>query len=102
MTAPIGCTAQVVTARGERGDGPLASSLRRPPANLTRLSEINGGTFPAELIARVIDGRKPIKGHGGGDMPVWGDAFSRTDDPTPVAERISRVVRYLESIQARP
>jgi mono/diheme cytochrome c family protein len=85
-----------------KGDGPLASSLRRPPVDLTRLAQSNGGTFPAELVARVIDGRNPVKGHGGGDMPVWGDAFSRSDEQTPVAERISRVVRYLESIQVKP
>lgn len=81
------------------GDGPLASSLRRPPTNLTQLSKAHGGTFPSDLVAQVIDGRKPVKGHGGGEMPVWGDAFSRSDERTPIPERISRVVRFLESIQ---
>lgn len=85
-------------ARGT-GDGPLASSLRRPPTNLTLLASSHGGTFPSDLIAQVIDGRKPVKGHGGGEMPVWGDAFSRSDERTPIPERISRIVRFLESIQ---
>ena len=81
------------------GDGPLASTLRRPPTNLTQLTKTHGGTFPSDLIAQVIDGRKPVKGHGGGEMPVWGDAFSRSDERTPIPERISRVVRFLESNQ---
>lgn len=82
-----------------RGDGPLASSLRRPPTNLTELTKKTGGSFPSDLVAQVIDGRKPVKGHGGGEMPVWGDAFSRSDEVTPIPERIARVVRFLESIQ---
>lgn len=81
------------------GDGPLASTLRRPPTNLTLLTKKNAGMFPSDLVAQVIDGRKPVKGHGGGEMPVWGDAFSRSDERTPIPERISRVVRFLESIQ---
>ena len=83
------------------GDGPLASTLRRTPRDLTTLAASNGGHFPADLVAQVIDGRKPAKGHGGGEMPVWGDAFSRSDEHTPVADRIGRVVRYLESLQGR-
>jgi hypothetical protein len=35
-------------------------------------------------------------------MPVWGDAFAKTADTTPVDEKIRRLVRYLESIQVKP
>src|SRR5690349_17618989 len=62
------------------GDGPLAAHLRRPPANLTLLGQRNHGVFSREMIAQIIDGRKPLAGHGGGDMPVWGDAFDRSVD----------------------
>lgn len=79
----------------------MAAMLSKPPADLTRIAKRNGGTFPSELIAKVIDGRSAVKGHGGGDMPVWGDAFAKSSDPTPPAEKIARVVTYLESIQAR-
>lgn len=82
-----------------KGDGPMAAVLTKRPADLTQISRRNGGTFPSEVIAKVIDGRTPVKGHGGGEMPVWGDAFSRSADPTPVAERIARVVAYLETVQ---
>ena len=52
----------------------------------------------------MIDGRKPVKGHGGADMPVWGDVFSRAvegGDPIVVQKRIEALVAYLEGIQAR-
>jgi mono/diheme cytochrome c family protein len=85
-----------------RGDGPIAPHLRVPPANLTEFAKRNG-TFDAALVAQVIDGRNPVRGHGGGDMPVWGDAFSaaRGATPTAVDGRIRALVRYLETIQVK-
>jgi mono/diheme cytochrome c family protein len=85
-----------------KGDGPLASSLKTPPANLTLIASRNGGTFSSDQVSRIIDGRSPVKGHGGGDMPVWGDAFGKSNDAMPVTEKIRRLVVYLESIQAKP
>lgn len=85
--------------RDARGDGPLASSLRRRPPDLTRLAAVNGGTFPAEMVARVIDGRRPLKGHGGGEMPVWGDAFANSSERTAPEERIARLVAFIEKLQ---
>jgi nucleotide-binding universal stress UspA family protein/mono/diheme cytochrome c family protein len=88
-----------------RGDGPLASSMRRKPADLTEIAKRNGGDYPGELVFRTIDGRKPIRGHGGPDMPVWGDAFERArdgGDTERVKKMIQSLVDYLETIQARP
>ena len=87
-----------------RGDGPLASSMRRKPANLTEIAKRNGGLFPSELVFRTIDGRQPVRGHGGPDMPVWGDAFMKSGagaDPQSVRETIDSLVRFIESLQAR-
>ena len=87
-----------------RGDGPLADSMRRRPSNLTEIAKRNKGVFPSEEMLRVIDGRQPVKGHGGPDMPVWGDVFARSvdgSDPAVVQARIKALVAYLESIQAR-
>jgi len=84
------------------GNGPLASMLHRRPPDLTLIAVRNGGTFPTERVARTIDGRAPIKGHGGGEMPVWGDAFSRSSDPAPPSEKIAQLVSFLASIQAKP
>ena len=88
-----------------RGDGPLAQSMSRKPANLTEMAKRNGGQFPSEMAFRTIDGRQPIRGHGGPDMPVWGDAFARSrdgGDPARVKRMIEHLVGYLESIQLRP
>ena len=86
-----------------KGTGPLASSLKRRPADLTALAKTNGGTFPREMVGKVIDGREPVKGHGGGDMPVWGDAFERSQDagPQAVKDRIDALVEYISNIQAK-
>lgn len=88
-----------------RGDGPVASAMSRKPANLTEIAKRNGGTFPSELVFKTIDGRQPVRGHGGPDMPVWGDALSRSREAGD-AERVKAVIKslvdYLESIQLRP
>lgn len=89
---------------GARGDGPLAPSMNRKPADLTEIAKRNGGVFPTELVFRTIDGKKPVRGHGGPDMPVWGDAFARSRDggsEDKVKQMIESLVNYLESIQAR-
>ena len=54
-----------------KGDGPLAESMRRRPANLTEIGKRNKGEFPADEAFKTIEGRRPGKGHGGPDMPVW-------------------------------
>lgn len=88
-----------------KGNGPLADSLRKPPPDLTQFTKQNQGAFPAEKVRKIIDGREAVKGHGGPDMPVWGDAFSRSRedaDPESVKRKIQAIVDYLESIQERP
>jgi len=83
------------------GDGPLAVSMKVRPADLTKIAQRNGGEFPAAQVAQIIDGRHPVKGHGSGDMPVWGDAFGKSADAMSVDEKIQRLVGYLESIQTK-
>ena len=71
--------------------------------DLTGLAKRNGGEFPTELVVRIVDGRKPVKGHGGPNMPVWGDAFRNVDtsfDEAAAQERIRAVVDHLKTIQA--
>lgn len=89
---------------GAKGDGPLASMLKVRPADLTVFAKNNGGTYPAEMVGRIIDGRKQVDGHGGKDMPVWGDAFKEAtggSDEAAIKARIDALVRYLEGIQAK-
>ncbi len=73
-----------------RGNGPLASSMTRKPADLTEIANRNGGSYPSDLVFRVIDGRKPVRGHGGANMPRrcvralpgwWRCRDSAADDP---------------------
>jgi universal stress protein A len=88
-----------------RGDGPLAASMTRKPANLTEIARRNGGQFPSDLVFRTIDGSQPVRGHGGPDMPAWGDAFARSreaGDADSVKKMIQSLVDYLESLQLRP
>ena len=89
-----------------KGDGPMAADLRVPPADLTRLAANNGGQFPFGDVIHTIDGRIPIKGHGG-TMPVFGALFAKDFNPdlAPfigeeiVRGRILALTYYLESIQ---
>jgi hypothetical protein len=52
------------TVAKAHGDGPLASFLKRPPTDLTALAKAHGGVFPADLVARIRDGREPIQTEG--------------------------------------
>ena len=88
-----------------RGDGPLAGVMKKKPSNLTELAKRNGGVFPSEMVFLTIDGRQPVRGHGGPDMPVWGDTFAKSreaGDANHVKAMIQSLVDHLESIQLRP
>jgi len=65
------------------GDGPAAASFRPPPADLTR-SKLSR----SDLI-RVIDGGRPVRGHGSGSMPAWGQIFS--NEPGASGQRTSQI-----------
>jgi mono/diheme cytochrome c family protein len=88
--------------RTAHGDGPLADQLRFLPADLTTISKRNRGKFPAEKVQQIIDGRTAVKGHGGGDMPIWGDAFSDSRegyDERKVKAKIAELVQFIASLQ---
>jgi len=87
-----------------RGEGPLSDNLRYHPPDLSQIAARHGGSFPTEKVIRIVDGRSPLKGHGGPDMPVWGDAFKNADtgyDDRRVREKIRDVVEYLRTLQAK-
>jgi mono/diheme cytochrome c family protein len=87
-----------------KGDGPLAANLRVRPPDLTTLAKRGGGKFDADKVHRIVDGRDPVKGHGGPDMPVWGDAFKRSGEgysEEKVKQRIGALVEHLRSVQAK-
>jgi mono/diheme cytochrome c family protein len=80
--------------KSAEGDGPAASALKVPPADLTRIKRKNNG-FPQEKVESWIDGEKYAVGHGSRTMPVWGKRFS---DHSPQGE-IPALAKYLETIQ---
>ncbi|MEE8314666.1 MAG: cytochrome c [Myxococcota bacterium] len=88
------------------GSGPVAATLKRPPADLTRIA-VRRGEFDPDFVAKYIDGRIRIGAHGPADMPVWGRRLDDRNEElyqetrlTSVA--ISLIVDYLESIQVGP
>jgi mono/diheme cytochrome c family protein len=86
-----------------RGTGTATSALRRQPPDLTEYTARNGGVFPRERVYQIIDGRY-VPAHGDRDMPIWGDAFSRSREglsDAAVKARIDAIVTYLEAIQRR-
>ena len=85
------------------GDGPLASSLKISPADLTMLAARNGGRFSQERVRELLThGRTDAPAHGSSDMPVWGPIFRALESPDQVVEtRIENLVMYIESMQAK-
>ena len=85
-----------------KGDGPVANSMRKKPADLTQLQKKNNGEFPRETVQKTIDGRTPVSGHGGPDMPVWGEVFAQSRESAGaegVKSRVGAIAAFVESIQ---
>ena len=86
-----------------RGNGPTASALKYPPADLTRISERNGGMFPFMEVEKFISGEsRKLTSHGSREMPVWGPIFSQIAwDQDLGTLRIYKLTKYLESLQKK-
>ena len=70
------------------------------PPDLTRISERNGGRFPAERVKNYISGESDIFAHGSREMPIWGPIFRQVDRDYELGEiRLRNVTIYLESLQ---
>jgi mono/diheme cytochrome c family protein len=87
-----------------RGDGPAASGLKVPPADLTRIAARRGGSFPASEVTAFIDGRRNVAAHGSREMPVWGLILAQPIHEHASGEEVLRgrllvLVEYLRSIQ---
>ena len=90
--------------RNGAGRGPAAAALKTRPADLTRIAQRRGGTFPDGEMARFIDGRFEVTAHGSREMPVWGRRFGERIPEAGISESIVRgrilvLVEYLKSIQ---
>lgn len=86
-----------------KGRGPVAASLRKPPANLTTLARRHGGTFPEEYVTNVLRFGPGFSAHGSSEMPVWGPLFQYLENynEAAVRQRIKNLCDYLESLQEK-
>jgi len=96
-----------------RGGGPMRPFLARVPADLTVLARRNGGVFPKDAVAELIDGRATVEPgpHGTREMPIWGNVYREQANhqmrgmPFPsewtVRGRILALTDYLSTLQQR-
>ncbi|HUV69676.1 MAG TPA: c-type cytochrome [Terracidiphilus sp.] len=86
-----------------KGNGPIAASLKTPPADLTELSRNNGGKYPWAHVTSVLEYGVKIPSHGTADMPVWGPVLGKMDQANSQekALRITNLSKYLETMQAK-
>ncbi len=94
-----------------KGNGPMASELKTPPADLTRISAHFEGRYPADLIYKLVDGKTMPASHGTSEMPVWGGVFfleeMAQDDGAKdeqaarerARQRIKGVIEYIRTLQ---
>lgn len=88
-----------------KGQGPVAATLKKQPANLALLSKNNGGKFPSNHIVSVLEFGSDTPSHGTAQMPVWGPMFGHMDASNPGNNvsllRISNLSEYLRALQAK-
>lgn len=90
-----------------KGDGEMAGTLARRPANLTLLAQRNGGVFPTTRVMAKIWGY--TGGKGSDVMPNFGplldsalvpyDGGDGIQTPTPI--RLVQIAEHLQSIQIK-
>ena len=85
-----------------KGNGPAAPALKKTPANLTELTQRNGGKFPEMKVYTTIKGDSETPAHGARDMPMWGSLLgSVSTSEGEVQMRIAGLTAYVESLQAK-
>ena len=86
-----------------KGQGPVASSLKSQPSDLTILARTNNGKFPGSHVTAVLEFGSKIPAHGSAAMPVWGPILGKMDVTVPQDKqlRISNLSFYLRTIQVK-
>jgi mono/diheme cytochrome c family protein len=86
-----------------KGNGPAAAAMKSPLPDLTLLSKENGGKFPSDHVAAVIQGDANSPSHGSAEMPVWGPVFLKVSQHhlAQVQQRVRNLTAYIESLQAK-
>ena len=84
------------------GDGPAATALRSQPANLTVLTDENGGKYPFLAVQTDISGRYRVASEHI-DMPAWEDLLRRsTGNPALARQMIYNLNRHVKTLQVAP
>jgi mono/diheme cytochrome c family protein len=85
-----------------KGTGDVPEPYKAPP-DLTTLARRNGGTFPEAQVLDILRNGVVIPAHGLADMPAWGTDSRLMDisNPSQVSERITALVAYVKSKQAK-
>jgi hypothetical protein len=68
------------------------------------LAKKHDGKYPASTVAGILKFESsPNASHGSADMPVWGPLFQSLDKyhDSVVQQRISNLVSYIETLQAK-
>ena len=81
-----------------KGSGPAASALKQAPADLTKISARNNGTYPEVRVKRFIEGLDTVAAHGTRDMPMWGDVFRALNRDTALI-RIQALADLIKGMQ---
>ncbi len=86
-----------------KGDGPAASALKTPPADLTALAKTSGGHYPDMKVTSVLRGEAKLAAHGTQDMPVWGPVFWKMSQghESEGTQRIANLNHYIASLQGK-
>jgi mono/diheme cytochrome c family protein len=86
-----------------KGDGPAASALKVPPADVTTLSKRNNGEFPSVHVVNLLTGSNAVAAHGSKEMPVWGPIFMTMEHQhtSAVRLRIANLAEYIRSLQQK-
>ncbi|MGB9435636.1 MAG: c-type cytochrome [Candidatus Acidiferrum sp.] len=86
-----------------KGNGPAASAMKSQPTDLTQLARKHDGNYPANSVASVLKFGGGPGAHGSAEMPVWGPLLQSLDKfhDTVVQQRISNIVSYIETLQAK-
>jgi mono/diheme cytochrome c family protein len=86
-----------------KGGGPIAATLRVPPADLTAMTPRNRGVFPLAALESLLTSESPnFMAHRSGQMPIWGTFFRSIDGGEVIAHaRTANLLAYIESLQER-
>jgi hypothetical protein len=85
-----------------RGHGPMASSLKVPPTDLSKLAAANGGKFPVTHLLSVLRFGVDHPAQGAAEMPVWVPIFASMNRTSSIdrEQRTTNLIHYLHGLQA--